>query len=81
MTSLVARADVFVEGFRPGVAERLGLGPDPFLAANPRLVYGRMTGWGQNGPFADRAGHDLTYAAVAGAIAHIGRHDSRRRRR
>jgi alpha-methylacyl-CoA racemase len=70
---LVERADVVLEGFRPGVMERLGLGPDVCLARNPRLVYGRMTGWGQDGPLADRAGHDLTYIAVAGALAHIGR--------
>ncbi len=73
VTDLASRADVFVEGFRPGVAERLGLGPDSLCTANPRLVYGRMTGWGQSGPYADRAGHDLTYASAAGAIAHIGR--------
>ena len=70
---LVADADAFVEGFRPGVAERLGIGPDPCFARNPRLVYGRMTGWGQDGPYAADAGHDITYAAVAGALAHIGR--------
>ncbi|MGK2948226.1 MAG: CaiB/BaiF CoA transferase family protein [Acidimicrobiales bacterium] len=68
-------ADAFIEGFRPGVAERLGIGPEACLERNPRLVYGRMTGWGQDGPLADRAGHDLTYAAVAGALAHIGRVD------
>jgi alpha-methylacyl-CoA racemase len=70
---LVARADALLEGFRPGVAERLGIGPEACLAENPRLVYGRMTGWGQDGPLAGAAGHDLTYAAVAGALAHIGR--------
>ncbi|HET6952606.1 MAG TPA: CaiB/BaiF CoA-transferase family protein [Acidimicrobiales bacterium] len=70
---LVAGADALIEGFRPGVAERLGVGPDPCLARNPRLVYGRMTGWGQEGPYAAEAGHDITYAAVAGALAHIGR--------
>jgi alpha-methylacyl-CoA racemase len=70
---LVAEADVLLEGFRPGVAERLGVGPAPCLARNRRLVYGRMTGWGQEGPLAQAAGHDLTYAAVAGALAHIGR--------
>jgi alpha-methylacyl-CoA racemase len=70
---LVAAADGLLEGFRPGVAERLGIGPDACLARNPRLVYGRMTGWGQEGPLADAAGHDITYAAVAGALAHIGR--------
>ena len=70
---LVAGADALIEGFRPGVAERLGIGPAACLARNPRLVYGRMTGWGQDGPLAERAGHDITYAAVAGALAHIGR--------
>ena len=73
---LVAGADALVEGFRPGVAERLGIGPDACLARNPRLVYARMTGWGQEGPLAQTAGHDLTYAAVAGALAHIGRADA-----
>jgi alpha-methylacyl-CoA racemase len=68
-----AGADALIEGFRPGVAERLGVGPGPCLARNPRLVYGRMTGWGQEGPYATHAGHDITYAAVAGALAHIGR--------
>jgi alpha-methylacyl-CoA racemase len=70
---LVAKADVFVEGFRPGVAERLGIGPDTLLEANPRLVYGRMTGWGQDGPLASRAGHDINYIAIAGALEPIGR--------
>jgi alpha-methylacyl-CoA racemase len=70
---LVATADVVVEGFRPGVAERLGLGPEECRTRRPSLVYARMTGWGQDGPLADRAGHDLTYIAVAGALAHIGR--------
>ena len=70
---LVEQADALLEGFRPGVAERLGIGPEPCLARNPALVYGRMTGWGQDGPLAETAGHDLTYAAVAGALAHIGR--------
>ena len=68
-----AGADALIEGFRPGVAERLGVGPDACLARNPQLVYGRMTGWGQDGPYAHEAGHDITYAAVAGALAHIGR--------
>jgi alpha-methylacyl-CoA racemase len=72
---LVEGADALLEGFRPGVAERLGFGPAECLARNPRLVYGRMTGWGQDGPLASTAGHDLTYAAVAGALAHIGRKD------
>jgi alpha-methylacyl-CoA racemase len=70
---LAAASDALIEGFRPGVAERLGVGPDDCLARNPRLVYGRMTGWGQEGPYAADAGHDITYAAVAGALAHIGR--------
>jgi alpha-methylacyl-CoA racemase len=70
---LARDADVLIEGFRPGVAERLGVGPDELCGANPALVYGRMTGWGQEGPLAARAGHDLTYLAVAGALAHIGR--------
>lgn len=66
-------ADVFIEGFRPGVAERLGIGPDELRRDNERLVYGRMTGWGRSGPLADRAGHDLNYVSVSGALAHIGR--------
>lgn len=70
---LVEQADAVLEGFRPGVAERLGIGPAACLARNRRLVYGRMTGWGQEGPLAATAGHDITYAAVAGALAHIGR--------
>ena len=70
---LVERADVLIEGYRPGVAERLGLGPDDCLARNPRLVYGRMTGWGQDGPLAQRAGHDSGYIAITGALAAIGR--------
>ncbi|WP_435130580.1 CaiB/BaiF CoA transferase family protein [Actinacidiphila sp. bgisy144] len=69
---LAARADVLVEGFRPGVAERLGIGPEDCRAANPRLVYGRMTGWGQHGPLAPRAGHDITYLAVSGALGLMG---------
>ncbi|MEU4763090.1 CaiB/BaiF CoA-transferase family protein [Actinosynnema sp. NPDC023794] len=70
---LVAESDVLVEGFRPGVTERLGIGPAQCLARNPRLVYGRVTGWGQDGPLADRAGHDINYIAVAGALEPIGR--------
>jgi alpha-methylacyl-CoA racemase len=70
--SLTDRADVLVEGFRPGVCERLGIGPDVACARNPRLVYGRMTGWGQTGPMAQRAGHDLTYLALSGALHPIG---------
>jgi alpha-methylacyl-CoA racemase len=69
---LIDRADVLVEGFRPGVAERLGLGPEVCLVRNPKLVYGRMTGWGQDGPLSQVAGHDLNYIAIAGALASIG---------
>ena len=72
---LVERADVLLEGFRPGVAERLGLGPDDCAARNPRLVYGRMTGWGQEGPLASVAGHDIGYIALTGALWAIGRED------
>jgi alpha-methylacyl-CoA racemase len=70
---LIGRADVLIEGFRPGVMERLGLGPDVALARNPRLVYGRMTGWGQEGPLAPRAGHDINYIALAGVLNAFGR--------
>jgi alpha-methylacyl-CoA racemase len=70
---LIARADGLIEGFRPGVMERLGLGPEPCLARNPRLVYARMTGYGQTGPLAQRAGHDLNYIALTGALHAIGR--------
>lgn len=70
---LVAEADGLIEGFRPGVMERLGLGPDVCLARNPKLVFGRMTGWGQDGPYAQSAGHDINYIALAGALAHMGR--------
>jgi alpha-methylacyl-CoA racemase len=70
---LTDSADVFVEGFRPGVMERLGLGPDELRGRNDRLIYGRMTGWGQHGPLADRAGHDINYLGLAGPLAHIGR--------
>ena len=69
---LVAGAEVLIEGFRPGVVERLGIGPAECLAANPRLVYTRVTGWGQTGPLADRAGHDIDYIAVSGALGSIG---------
>lgn len=69
---LIEKADVLVEGFRPGVMERLGLGPDAACARNPRLVYGRMTGWGQEGPLAEVAGHDIGYIGVAGALDGIG---------
>ncbi len=70
---LVERADALLEGYRPGVAERLGVGPDACLARNPRLVYGRMTGWGQTGPLAQAAGHDWNYIALTGALHAIGR--------
>lgn len=69
---LVAQADGVLEGFRPGVMERLGLGPDPCLRANPRLAYVRLTGWGQHGPLAQRAGHDLNYIAITGALNAMG---------
>ncbi len=69
---LVAAADALIEGYRPGVAERLGLGPAECLARNPRLVYGRMTGWGQDGPLSQQAGHDIAYIAVTGALHAIG---------
>ena len=72
---LIAAADVLMEGFRPGVAERLGVGPDECLAANPRLVYARMTGWGQTGPLASRAGHDINYLALSGLLHAIGTAD------
>ncbi|MCC6949783.1 MAG: CoA transferase [Bradyrhizobiaceae bacterium] len=69
---IVEKADCLIEGFRPGVMERLGLGPDVCLARNPRLIYGRVTGWGQSGPLAQNAGHDITYIALSGALAAIG---------
>jgi alpha-methylacyl-CoA racemase len=72
---LAADADVLVEGFRPGVAERLGIGPADFEAVNSRLIYARMTGWGQQGPLASRAGHDIDYAAIAGILHTVGRPD------
>src|SRR3954453_1122957 len=72
---LVERADVLVEGLRPGTTERLGVGPEECLARNPRLVYGRMTGWGQTGPLAQTAGHDIGYIALAGALGASGRAD------
>ena len=68
----LSQADVLIEGFRPGVMERLGLGPDEILAANERLIYARMTGWGQDGPLAQAAGHDLNYIAITGALDSIG---------
>ena len=70
---LIESADGLIEGFRPGVTERLGVGPDDCLARNPRLVYGRMTGWGQEGPYAHAAGHDINYIALAGALEPMGR--------
>jgi len=69
---IVANVDVVVEGFRPGTMERLGLGPDAAMDRNPRLVYGRMTGWGQDGPLAVAAGHDINYLALTGALHAIG---------
>ncbi len=74
---LVESADALFEGYRPGVTERLGLGPDDCLGRNPKLVYGRMTGWGQEGPMAQAAGHDINYIALAGALAHFGRAESK----
>jgi alpha-methylacyl-CoA racemase len=73
LLTLVEHADALVEGFRPGVMERLGVGPDVCLARNPKLVFGRMTGWGQDGPYAQAAGHDINYISLAGALAHFGR--------
>ncbi|MEV0844655.1 CaiB/BaiF CoA-transferase family protein [Streptomyces sp. NPDC049954] len=73
--ALAERADLLIEGYRPGVAERLGIGPGPCLERNPRLVYGRMTGWGQEGPLAGRAGHDIAYLAPTGALGLAGRTD------
>jgi alpha-methylacyl-CoA racemase len=72
--ALIGKADALIEGFRPGVMERLGLGPEVALARNPGLVYGRMTGWGQDGPLAARAGHDINYIALAGVLHAFGRH-------
>ncbi|RDD61974.1 CoA transferase [Ferruginivarius sediminum] len=72
---LVEKADVLIEGFRPGVMERLGLGPDVCLNRNPRLVYGRMTGWGQYGPLSERAGHDINFIALSGALHAVGRRE------
>ena len=72
---LVEKADALVEGFRPGVTERLGLGPEACLARNPRLVYGRMTGYGQTGPMAPVAGHDINYIALSGMLSMIGERD------
>jgi alpha-methylacyl-CoA racemase len=74
---LIGKADMLLEGFRPGVMERLGLGPDAALARNPKLVYGRMTGWGQTGTMANAAGHDINYIALTGALHAIGRKDEK----
>ena len=76
MKKLVGTADALIEGFRPGVMERLGLGPEPCLAANPKLVYGRITGWGQSGPLAPTAGHYINYIGLTGALHAIGRKDA-----
>ena len=73
LLELIDGADALIEGFRPGVTERLGVGPDVCLERNPKLVYGRMTGWGQDGPYASAAGHDINYISLAGALAHYGR--------
>jgi len=73
---LIETADGLLEGFRPGVMERLGLGPDVCLARNPRLVYGRLTGWGQSGPLAQSAGHDINYVALSGLLYHGGHRGS-----
>ena len=75
--SLAENADAIFEGFRPGVAEKLGIGPDVVMARNPKLVYGRMTGWGQDGPWSQTAGHDLNYISIAGALHPLGHKDSR----
>ena len=73
LLDLIGQADALMEGFRPGVAERLGFGPEVCKEINPKLVYGRMTGWGQEGPYARTAGHDINYIALAGVLAHLGR--------
>ena len=72
LLAMVSSADVLIEAFRPGVAERLGIGPEPCTARNPRLVYGRLTGWGQTGPLASMAGHDLNYISLSGILHQIG---------
>jgi alpha-methylacyl-CoA racemase len=72
---LIERADILIEGFRPGVMEKLGLGPEACLQSNPKLIFGRMTGWGQTGPLAKTAGHDLNYLAITGALSSIGTKD------
>ncbi|WP_242914879.1 CaiB/BaiF CoA transferase family protein [Brevundimonas pishanensis] len=74
---LCQHADALIEGFRPGVMERLGLGPEVLLADNPKLIYGRMTGWGQSGPLAQKAGHDINYIALSGALGMCGRSDGK----
>ncbi|KRA28009.1 MULTISPECIES: CaiB/BaiF CoA transferase family protein [unclassified Nocardioides] len=76
LLALVRSADVLIDPYRPGVTERLGLGPEALLSANPRLVYARITGWGQDGPLAPRAGHDINYLALAGALSMVGRAES-----
>ena len=82
MLRLCEHADVLLEGFRPGVAERLGVGPDACRARNPRLVYARMTGWGQDGPLAGDVGHDINYLSIAGVlVAHRSRRAARPFRR
>lgn len=73
LLDMVAGADALIEGFRPGVAERLGFGPEVCLERNPKLVFGRMTGWGQEGPYSQLAGHDINYIALSGVLAHLGR--------
>ena len=73
---LTQTADALIEGLRPGVTERLGLGPDDCQAANPKLVYGRMTGWGQTGPWAKTAGHDINYISITGALEAMGKKDN-----
>jgi alpha-methylacyl-CoA racemase len=75
--ALVEQADILIEGMRPGVTERLGLGPDECLARNPRLVYGRMTGWGQDGPWSQAAGHDMNYISITGALHGLGQDEAR----
>src|SRR5260370_33306733 len=77
LLKLIGKADALIEGYRPGVAERLGLGPQACQARNPKLVYGRMTGWGQDGPLAKAAGHDINYIAISGALHAIGRKGER----
>ena len=77
LLELIASADALIEGFRPGVMERLGVGPEVCLARNPKLVYGRMTGWGQEGPYSSTAGHDINYISLAGVLAHIRREGER----